>query len=170
MAAKYCQVNIKTTWLSSLVTSWFHLFWGGGSFPTAQIQQSYQAICPQVYAISIFSLLMPLFSIHHTLWNEILQVFKAHSEVQDAFSLPPGLVSLFPLLPEGSHFLPCTFRFSPLTYISVCVRVVWSCSCSFPIWAGSRLHIPCSREVRSRIRNRMISGSFFLKARGPRGG
>lgn len=70
IAAKYCQVNIKTSWLLSLVTSWFYLFWGGGSFPTAQIQQSYQAICPPVYTVSILSLLMPLFSIHHTLkWN-----------------------------------------------------------------------------------------------------
>ena len=44
---------------------------------------------------------------------------KAHSKVQDALSLPPGLVSLFPLLPEKNHFLPCNGCFTPLTYISV---------------------------------------------------
>ena len=119
MAAKYCQVNIKTPWLSSLVTSWFYLFLVGRSFPTAQKQQSYQAICPHIYTVSILPLLMPLFSIHHALWNEILQAFKAHSKVQDALSLPPGLVSLFPLLPEKNHFLPCNGCFTPLTYISV---------------------------------------------------
>ena len=120
MAAKYCQVNIKTTWLSSLVTSWFHVFWGGGSFPTAQIQQSYQAICPQVYAVSIFSLLMPLFYPSHSVkWNTpgLQGSFRSTGCLQPSswlgFSLrtpawKKPLSSLnFPLLSSNIHFCLC---------------------------------------------------------------